>query len=501
MLHVFRSRANRASTPACVRACKRAFTLVEMLIAMALTLILVYAIAEFYAYVGTTVKDGRAMIDIVSQMRLASARLKADLELVTVKVAPWSDDGWAGGYFTIFEGPACDTDADGNNVLDVNEAGRFASGNVTSMNGDTDDILAFTIRTDGAHFTGRAYNPATSSYYNISSNHAEVIWFTGFADKDGDNLWDLGEPTYLYRRLLLIVPGAVVGLPAGANQAEFYHHNDVSAHLTGVAANPIAPNTLVDLSRRENRFGNRNLPTNFPNQLDLNPRDSSSLTLFTLQGTNLGEDRVLANLLAFDVRVFDPGAVIRTDGENGSNGTPDDDSTGTLQPGDAGYLTALMNSNATTYQVAGYGSYVDVGYGHQLHDQLVALGVASATATTAINTPAASSTVPYSQFRWQAAYLAQIGRTYDTWAQSYERDGYNQDFAADGAANINTGPFDEGTDGLDTNGTLGVDDAAERETVPPYPFPLRGLQIRLRMYEPSTRQTRQATIGWDFISE
>ena len=52
MLHVFRSRARRGLS--------RAFTLIEMLIAMALTLILVYAIAEFYAYVGTTVKDGRA---------------------------------------------------------------------------------------------------------------------------------------------------------------------------------------------------------------------------------------------------------------------------------------------------------------------------------------------------------------------------------------------------------------------------------------------------------
>ena len=66
------------------RRCRRAFTLVEMLIAMALTLILVYAIAEFYAYVGNTVKDGRAMIEMNGQMRIATARLKADLELLTV---------------------------------------------------------------------------------------------------------------------------------------------------------------------------------------------------------------------------------------------------------------------------------------------------------------------------------------------------------------------------------------------------------------------------------
>jgi hypothetical protein len=37
--------------------------------------------------------------------------------------------------------------------------------------------------------------------------------------------------------------------------------------------------------------------------------------------------------------------------------------------------------------------------------------------------------------------------------------------------------------------------------VPPYPYPLRGVQIRIRMYEPGTRQMRQATVIGDFISE
>src|SRR3954451_24321067 len=45
-------------------AVRRAFTLIEMLIAMVLTLILVYAIAEFYAFIGDTVKDGRASIEM-----------------------------------------------------------------------------------------------------------------------------------------------------------------------------------------------------------------------------------------------------------------------------------------------------------------------------------------------------------------------------------------------------------------------------------------------------
>jgi hypothetical protein len=46
-----------------------------------------------------------------------------------------------------------------------------------------------------------------------------------------------------------------------------------------------------------------------------------------------------------------------------------------------------------------------------------------------------------------------------------------------------------------------VDDAGERETVPPYPYALRGVQVRIRVYEPQTRQVRQATVESDFIPE
>jgi hypothetical protein len=85
-----------------------------------------------------------------------------------------------------------------------------------------------------------------------------------------------------------------------------------------------------------------------------------------------------------------------------------------------------------------------------------------------------------------------FGATYDTWALSYEKDGMDQ---------LNTGKFDLATDGLDNDGVNGVDDTGERETVPPYPQPLRGLRVRIRIYEPSTRQIRQATVETDFLRE
>src|SRR5438309_998642 len=84
---------------------RRGFTLVEMLVAMALTLILVYAIAHFYAIVGDAVKDGRAMIELNQQLRAVVERLKSDLDQVTIPVVPWADEGGAAGYFEINEGP------------------------------------------------------------------------------------------------------------------------------------------------------------------------------------------------------------------------------------------------------------------------------------------------------------------------------------------------------------------------------------------------------------
>src|SRR6266576_2217635 len=100
--------------------CRRGFTLVEMLVAMALTLILVYAIAHFYAIVGDAVKDGRAMIELNQQLRAVVERLKSDLDQVTVPLVPWADEGGAAGYFEIKEGVASDWDANGNYKLDEN---------------------------------------------------------------------------------------------------------------------------------------------------------------------------------------------------------------------------------------------------------------------------------------------------------------------------------------------------------------------------------------------
>jgi hypothetical protein len=81
---------------------------------------------------------------------------------------------------------------------------------------------------------------------------------------------------------------------------------------------------------------------------------------------------------------------------------------------------------------------------------------------------------------------------YDTWSLSYEADGIDQD-SRNGA--------DQGTNGQDDDMANGVDDIGERETLPPYPVPLRGIQVIIRSYDPDTRQMRQATVVGDFTPE
>ena len=95
-------------------------------------------------------------------------------------------------------------------------------------------------------------------------------------------------------------------------------------------------------------------------------------------------------------------------------------------------------------------------------------------------------------------------RLYDTWSLSYESDGLDQD-SVNGA--------DQGTNGLDDNGNgqfdespyqnwtnlVDLSDPGEAETIPPYPFPLRGVEVRIRCYEPSSRQVRQVTVRHTFV--
>jgi hypothetical protein len=229
----------------------------------------------------------------------------------------------------------------------------------------------------------------------------------------------------------------------------------------------------------------------------------------------LGEDVILTDVLAFDIRVFDPTVALAVSGNVA------------LTPSDPGYTPPSPPT--------AFGGFVDLGYGgctsssRPLNGPLVNTptlashfsAYPNAAAWYMINTT--SGPGPGSVFTQAAKLLPQ---TYDTWSWGEEQNGIDDD---------QNGIIDQGTDGLDDDTTIGqgssatsapngiVDDApqitvpyingtpptvtngtisaGERETLAPYPFPLRGVQIKIRVYEPDTRQVREVTVVQDFLPD
>ena len=439
----------------------------------------------------------------------------------------YSDLGWPGADG---EPGVAGTDDDGNGTVDdSSELGWPGSDDsddtfslyFRSMLGDFDDYIAFTMRSREGEFTGNFFGP-------IQSNDAEVIWWTELDDANQNGRWDaLPLETFtLRRRILLVRPD--VDLPnnylnltlAQAIAAKKYllENFDLSIHIEEYPPNAdpkifrVVANSLTDLTQRHNRVGHFQLATNFPNYTgyyygadgqwgvagvdddgngivdDIHELgfpgsdDLNRFPRFNPNGDRFGEDVMISHVLAFDIKVFDPLVPIGFfDGV--ANDVGDEQS---LVPGDPAYDLALP--------VIGQGAFVDLFYGR-----------IQGMWTKGIRTPFAGP--PH--FKSKLDRITPYCATYDTWSKHYESDGRNQDLDTE-VVNGNTVQLvDEGTDGRhnpDLNlapnqQNLAVDDLSERETSPPYPHALRGIQITLRVLDPDRQQVRQITISNDFTPE
>lgn len=418
-------------------------SLVEMLVAMTATLILMAAVAQVFGAFGSAMSASRAALGTDARLRTAAARLRDDLAGVTVKMLPPRDPGLNEGYFEVIEGPR--RDANAANSTEVGHA-------------DTDDVLLFTTRSDGAPFVGRGPDG------RLESTVIEVAWFA--RETPGTS----NPVTYtLYRRQLLVMGYA--GLPPfatgdsawsthGSNWAGYFNAPcDISARREG---SNLFPNTLGDLTRRESRFLHNpqgvTSGSTFPYAFVDHQAATAPDGLF-FSSTRAGEDVVLTNVLGFDVRVFDPVAPMYV-------------TTGltALGPGDPGASDASI-----TKTLIAAGGYVDLG--NEVGSNALVEGV----------------TPPFSGFGNTKSLLvgsATSPRTYCTWSTHYEANGIDDD---------DSGITDQGTDGLDNNSNSLVDEGDEQETAPPYPYPLRGIEVRIRCYEPSSRQVRQVTVRHTFV--
>ncbi len=249
---------------------RAAFTLVEILVATALTLLMMGLVVTVFALVSDNISGSRSTLEMTDRLRAVKDRLQADLDGITAPLTPPLDPASGLGYVEYIEGPigpvvpahkyAQDTDLPGVAGTDdapaTNPTGAIAQDDLTA--GDNDDILMFTTRSSGEPFVGRFAGSQTAQ-----SDVAEVCWFV--------------RGNKLYRRQLLVLPGPnneirVPGwnpnLPSGLSDMEnpgFYRAYDVSARQIGGPFSVESPgstprlafNSLGDLTRREYRYGHQ----------------------------------------------------------------------------------------------------------------------------------------------------------------------------------------------------------------------------------------------------
>ncbi len=493
----------------------RGMTLVEMLVATTCTLILMGAIAQVFGAFGTAVSDSRSMIELDAQLRSVAWRLRNDLSGATARTLPPLEVEAGEGYFEVIEGPRVDVDG-GVDRTSLAPA-------------DIDDVLLFTTRNTETPYLGRyTSNPAAPGTTQTNESQlAEVAWFLRPTEPSTGTSPPVTTYT-LFRRQNLVI-GYVGFKPfydradgsKGANQvdwvtfnswAKFFDQFDLSTQLQTarapdgtITSQNIFPNSLADLTRRENRFmhngagtidaasGKYRFPdgtvlgksnyhwqlTPAPDGLVFDTRNSvinsDGLTLaLANNSTRVGEDVVLTNVIGFDVRVFDPGAPVGVSVGGDS----------AVVPGDGGFAAAT---------IAGNGAYVDLGWNK---------GPYGVVATSGQRPRFANLAEPMSGLRSAAGPAI-----WDTWSTHYESNGFDDDNdgvadeGADGLDNDSDGKVDESPYDVDGDGlfTGAGDDPGELETLPPYRFPLRGIEIRLRCYEPSSRQVRQVTIRHSFV--
>ncbi|MGQ9564195.1 MAG: PulJ/GspJ family protein, partial [Thermogutta sp.] len=431
------------------------FTLVEILVATAISLIMLGAVVAVFASVMQSINQARAVLETSDRLRSAAELLRSDLRGLTVIPVPPRDPANNEGYFEYTEGlvgqngqvrpfPAASPLAVVN-LDDLDQAGKPYQ---DSTVGDNDDMLMFTTRSTGRPFVGRCLkrnNGQVLMPTTIESDVAEVAWFV--------------RGNRLYRRVRLVAPKVrdlcednngngrldpSEWVPDGDSGAvNFNRYYDVALHFD-VNAGGWVFSTLGDLTKPENRYahltGNPLLAASFPfhphrvvgwqalglptlaesasaemaamwlnnygilppisltpleeplNSWDLwtNPYPVAQLDPQTglLRANIIGqlyresEDLVLTNVLAFDVKIWDP------DAPSGIVENP----AAVVRPGDPGFPLAST--------AIARGAYVDLAYAPNKNLSI------------------------FSDFPLAKTRLAAV---YDTWSNHYEKDGIDQD--------------------------------------------------------------------------
>ncbi|MFO0068364.1 MAG: type II secretion system protein J, partial [Pirellulaceae bacterium] len=331
--------------------CRRAlagFTLVEVLIATALSLLMMMALAEGFKRMSDSMTDGRANLALSDRLRSVTGTLRNDLERLTLRPQPPQNAMTGSGYFEYYEGPITDYSATVNNV---NLSASIANGAIpTSRFGDVDDILMFTARAMKEPFKGKVpfallrqaqdatYIPTVAEWNDlvtISSEYAEIVYFmlpamnatTPIDAATGRiNVINTKNPGFpdeyrLFRRVLLIRPDLNrLGSPPGSGvltntaDSNSIMYANPSQPMLGMASlwqrcdlslrrvsdgnpsnpDPVAANSLEDLALRENRFAHGILPSTHASVSGYGLTSSCTMPLLALTTSNAALDPVVS---------------------------------------------------------------------------------------------------------------------------------------------------------------------------------------------------------------
>lgn len=252
--------------------------------------------------------------------------------------------------------------------------------------------------------------------------------------------------TNLYRRVLLVKPSLSDVRNLGATG--YYLNNDVSVHVSGGGG--LEANSLDDLTRRENRFAHD--ATAYPFSANWGTArlptlgDSGNFTVGQTGG---------ATTVNYPLDFWKQPFQENTNPTDGNSDRAREDI----------ILTNVLMFDIKVWDPAangGAGAFVDLGSGNGVFKS------ANIDPRSQLGGP------PY---------------VYDTWCLGYESDGISQ----------NPNFSENGADGFDNDSMNGADDPGEWETSPPFPYPLRGIQIRIRTFEPSSLSIQEVTVGADFV--
>ncbi|MBX3423053.1 MAG: prepilin-type N-terminal cleavage/methylation domain-containing protein [Pirellulaceae bacterium] len=173
--HRFPAQCFRGFRAQHLRPSRRAFSLIEVMIATAVTLLMMLGLAQIFRVLGESMSQGRSALELNNRLRSVVHRIRTDLDNVTVtpRNLPLKF-GTAQGYLKYYEGPCSDY--------------TFASEPRLNRFGDMDDIFMATVKAKDAWFTGKvprfiAEKRAPTSaaelqdLVTIASQYAEVVIF------------------------------------------------------------------------------------------------------------------------------------------------------------------------------------------------------------------------------------------------------------------------------------------------------------------------------------